>query len=230
MKTNNINKKNQYIMFDLNILNEDIWYWENVISSPKELVDFLEYLDSEEESYIRIPKWQPWESSAEDKHRYGSVKKIIYENFNNSTKNKKIDQQTLYIINSFMMAVEMCYEKYIQGHNLNLNDYFCQSKALVVKKWLPGKDMGKHFDGQGGDTTLAFTLVSYLNDDYEGGEISFPNHGITLKPKPGSLIMFPSQMPYIHEVLPIKSGIRYMMVALVIKKNELGQIEHSNYE
>ena len=84
MKTNNINKKKQYIMFDLNILNEDIWYWENVISSPKELVDFLEYLDSEEESYIRIPKWQPWESSAEDKHRYGSVKKIIYENQNHS--------------------------------------------------------------------------------------------------------------------------------------------------
>ena len=70
--------------------------------------------------------------------------------------------------------------------------------------------MGPHADGYDGNTDLAFSMVEYLNDDYEGGEISFPNHNITIKPEKGSLIMFPSQDPFVHEVKPIISGDRYM--------------------
>ena len=76
--------------------------------------------------------------------------------------------------------------------------------------------MGPHFDGQDGHTNLAFSLVTYFNDDYEGGEIHFKNHNITIKPKAGSLIMFPSQEPFIHEVLSIKRGTRYMMPISVL--------------
>ena len=41
-------------MFDLNILNEDIWYWENVVSYPKELMDTIHTLDLSPESYSKI--------------------------------------------------------------------------------------------------------------------------------------------------------------------------------
>ena len=76
--------------------------------------------------------------------------------------------------------------------------------------------MGPHFDGQDGHTDLAFSMITYLNDDYEGGEIHFKNQNVTIKPSAGSLIMFPSQEPFIHEVLPIKKGIRYMMPTSVL--------------
>lgn len=52
----------------------------------------------------------------------------------------------------------------------------------------------------------------YVNDDYEGGEISFTNFGVTVKPKAHQLLVFPSNYAYRHEVLPVVSGIRYAMV------------------
>jgi hypothetical protein len=49
----------------------------------------------------------------------------------------------------------------------------------------------------------------YFNDDYEGGELYFPQHGIEFKPKPRSAYFFPGDMFYSHGVRPIKSGNRF---------------------
>ena len=96
--------------------------------------------------------------------------------------------------------------------------------------------MGAHFDQQEGDLRLKYSLVFYLNDDYEGGEISFtirdhilshterPNaeddpekqkNIITfwLKPKAGSCLIFPAALPYSHTAHSVKSGFKYMSTA-----------------
>ena len=67
--------------------------------------------------------------------------------------------------------------------------------------------MGPHSDGGYGYSKLSFTTVTYLNDQYGGGEIDFPDHGISIKPRDGSLIMFPAS--FIHQVKPVLSGVRY---------------------
>jgi len=51
----------------------------------------------------------------------------------------------------------------------------------------------------------------YLNNNYEGGEIEFKHSNIKIKPDPGSIIFFPSNFLYVHEVHPILSGERYSM-------------------
>jgi|688.fasta_scaffold152150_2 hypothetical protein len=43
------------------------------------------------------------------------------------------------------------------------------------------------------------TLV-YINDDYGGGELYFPERNIYIKPKPRMLIMFPGNNNYLHGV------------------------------
>lgn len=53
------------------------------------------------------------------------------------------------------------------------------------------------------------TIICYLNDDYVGGEITFPQFDLTIKPKAGDLIMFPSR--YRHGVLQMHSGNRYSL-------------------
>lgn len=55
------------------------------------------------------------------------------------------------------------------------------------------------------------SVLAYLNDDYEGGELYFPDHDVTIKPKRGSIITFPGNAHYIHGVKPITNGIRYTM-------------------
>jgi hypothetical protein len=206
---NNVEFK-QFIMFDLQVLDPNIWYWENALSFPEYLVQFIEEVDSDELSYDRISKWNNWVASNDESIIYGATKNIVPSNLKQSTGSDATDKKTLYISNSFLMAFEMCSDRYLSGHGLDKNNYNLQLDQVPIKKWNQGQWMGPHFDGQDGDTSLAFSLVAYINDDYEGGEIHFPNQNITIKPKAGSMIMFPSQLPYLHEVKPIISGTRYM--------------------
>jgi predicted 2-oxoglutarate/Fe(II)-dependent dioxygenase YbiX len=49
----------------------------------------------------------------------------------------------------------------------------------------------------------------YPNDDYDGGEIVFPDYDLKIKPKPNSLIMFPGNENYLHGVLEVLKGFRH---------------------
>ena len=45
-----------------------------------------------------------------------------------------------------------------------------------------------------------------MNDDFKGGETSFPDFNYDSKVKTGSVIMFPCTWSYLHKGNPIKSG------------------------
>jgi len=208
----------QFTMFDLQVLTPDIWYWDNALSFPEHLKEFIDQIDEYPESYSRISKWENWTASNDKDLVYGKTKTINKANLKKSTGSDLVDKKTLYIANSFLMAFQMCTDRYLASRNLDKDNYNLNLDSVTIKAWNEGQSMGPHFDGQDGNKDLAFSLVAYVNDDYEGGEISFPNHNITVKPKAGSLIMFPSQEPYIHEVKPIVSGTRYMSPAHVYIK------------
>jgi len=55
-----------------------------------------------------------------------------------------------------------------------------------------------------------------LNDDYEGGEFSFFNRELKFKPKRGSVLMFPSNFMYPHEIIPVTQGVRYSIITWFI--------------
>jgi len=69
------------------------------------------------------------------------------------------------------------------------------------------------FDGERkGIPTL--TILGLLNDDYEGGELMmFGDKKIDLHP--GSVVVFPSNFMFPHEVKPVLSGVRYSYVSWV---------------
>jgi hypothetical protein len=214
---NNIEFK-QFQMFELRPLANDIWYWENVMSFPEYLVGFINDLDNYPESYPRISKWENWTASNDASLVYGKTKIIDKASLKKTTGSDSLDKRTLYIANSLHMAFEMCTDRYLGARGLDKSNYNLNLDRITIKAWNEGQSMGPHFDGQDGNKDLAFSLVAYINDDYEGGEISFPNHNVSIKPKAGSLIMFPSQEPYIHEVKPITSGTRYMSPAHIYIK------------
>jgi predicted 2-oxoglutarate/Fe(II)-dependent dioxygenase YbiX len=55
-----------------------------------------------------------------------------------------------------------------------------------------------------------------LNDDYKGGEFAFFDRELKIKSKVGSIIMFPSNFMYPHEVLPVTKGTRYSIVTWLV--------------
>ena len=56
------------------------------------------------------------------------------------------------------------------------------------------------------------SIVYFLNDDFAGGELVFPELKLVVKPEPGTLVCFPSDHHYIHGVNPVTSGHRYTIV------------------
>lgn len=56
------------------------------------------------------------------------------------------------------------------------------------------------------------SLVCFLNDGFQGGELTFPDFDLTLRPQAGTLVCFPSDHNYIHGVQPVSSGDRYTLV------------------
>lgn len=55
-----------------------------------------------------------------------------------------------------------------------------------------------------------YSTIIYLNEEFEGGELFFPQHNnLTLKPKIGTMICFKGDSKHLHGVKKITSGIRY---------------------
>jgi Rps23 Pro-64 3,4-dihydroxylase Tpa1-like proline 4-hydroxylase len=93
-------------------------------------------------------------------------------------------------------------DKFINGRDLYLSEYLV---ALYEKNAF----MKVHRDVESDRETVSTVL--YLNDDYTGGELSFPevDGGYTYIPEKYELVYFPT--PYQHGVNPVKSGKRYII-------------------
>ena len=65
------------------------------------------------------------------------------------------------------------------------------------------------------------SFLFYLNSEFGGGELEFPELGLTIKPKKGMMIAFPSYKEYVHKVHPVTWGHRYTLVSWVGTKEKL---------
>lgn len=91
-------------------------------------------------------------------------------------------------------------------------------EGYQVLKYSGGQEYLAHYDG-GTDTGRCLTAICYLNDNYTGGEIEFPNFGIKIKPEPGMLILFPSNYAYQHIAHPVTEGTKYAIVTWIRDRN-----------
>ena len=58
-----------------------------------------------------------------------------------------------------------------------------------------------------------YTGLVYLNDDFTGGELVFPDRDVVIVPKPGLFIGFPSNHKFVHAVPKVLYGKRYSLLA-----------------
>lgn len=56
------------------------------------------------------------------------------------------------------------------------------------------------------------TGIIFLNENFTGGELVYPNQGCVFLPKAGNMIITPAGEEYIHFVTPILSGERFTLV------------------
>ena len=102
-------------------------------------------------------------------------------------------------------------DKFIGDKNLYLTEY-------LVALYEEGAFMAVHRDVEN-DREIISTVM-YLNDDYTGGKLSFPevDGGYFYTPEKYELVYFPT--PYQHGVNPVKSGKRYIITISYTDKIE----------
>lgn len=79
-----------------------------------------------------------------------------------------------------------------------------------------GKD--QHFQyhhDHGFSYNCTLSLVSYLNDDYDGGELSFSLQKLDIKPRAGDTYLFPSNFMYPHAAKVVTKGVKYSLVTML---------------
>jgi|688.fasta_scaffold15461_12 Rps23 Pro-64 3,4-dihydroxylase Tpa1-like proline 4-hydroxylase len=81
-----------------------------------------------------------------------------------------------------------------------------------ILKYGPGQKVVNHIDDNH-KYHRRISTVYYLNDNYSGGEITFPRFDITYKPVANEFLIFPSNYVYNHSVIPVTEGIRYSVVS-----------------
>lgn len=199
------------------ILEQKVYYYTNVIEDPKKLIDAIENEN--------IGLWAEWTACSGQHYVYGTDKTI--HPVDGDSEEKK------YIYKTLKKAFDDVAKDY--ANSLGITGEPKLFPMYPVKKYMPGAFMGSHFDQQEGDERLKVSFVMYLNDDYVGGEISFTiaspngvlqhngpdpdftkaekNGGYTfaVKPKAGSVIVFPPSPPYHHTAHLVKSGFKYMV-------------------
>ena len=59
---------------------------------------------------------------------------------------------------------------------------------------------------------MRLSLVMFLNDDYEGGELEFPYFDYKIVPQKGKVVLFPSSFAYSHIAHPVEEGTKYTAI------------------
>lgn len=84
-----------------------------------------------------------------------------------------------------------------------------------TQKWEPGAFARKHSDNtdEHGNTgpfeRSRYAAFIYLNDDFDGGLLRFPDQNVEIDPKVGTLAVFDGGHKNMHEVTLITKGVRY---------------------
>lgn len=191
------------------IFAEKICYYEGLISDPYALVEALEASDSALTDSDAIEPWHPWEASGDgDVYLFGLQK---------YTDDSKLETSSSSVKNLYSV-VHTALTEAGKDYAARFNIEYVEPNALSISKYSAGAEMGPHVDnyGQKNLQTL-MSAVAYLNDDYEGGELRFPQQGVTIKPSAGSVVVFPSEAPFYHQSLLVTRGSKYMSPAFWTK-------------
>jgi hypothetical protein len=119
-----------------------------------------------------------------------------------SVLNNRLYKDLFHINREMSLKMGVFYTSYLATKGQQLYPELIQ--AMV---WQEGVSQSFHVDDKRSSTTL--TSITYLNDDFEGGETIFEN-GLTIRPKKGKTVFFDGQK-YRHGVSCVSKGIRFVL-------------------
>lgn len=111
---------------------------------------------------------------------------------------------------SLSLMKEVC-ERFM----LFFDNALSHTEITNIRRIKEGEHMPSHTDTgyEENKGNRVFGIVIYLNDDFTGGELNYPNINMNIKPKIGSLVIHKADI--LHKVLPVISGNRYCLTSFI---------------
>lgn len=96
---------------------------------------------------------------------------------------------------------------------LKFNISFSEMETPQLLFYSKGQGFYKAHSDSGPAMPRIFSSVLYLNDVEEGGETYFPYFDLTVRPKAGDMVVFPSNFTFKHEARSPISDDKYVIVS-----------------
>lgn len=210
--------------------------YKNVVYFPGIVPDVDNVINAiEETNSIAVSPWEVWYASSDTSgHAYGEVKFMSKHLLDQET-DQETKKASEYILSTLITSMSEAAKTYAKIHEIDdsildfaLNALHNSGTKYGINKYYENMYMGPHVDWNEQNFDITYTIVIYLNDDYEGGELFFvdPTIDLKIKPQKGSIVMFPSTLPYLHQSCEILSG-RKMLIThhwkndSLVKKDEI---------
>lgn len=117
----------------------------------------------------------------------------------------KIDDQS--------QSILQAYQKYLGEYGKYFDSNYVRYEGANIKCYVGGTEdrYGYHADVSSMSTSLRYVaMIWYLNDDFGGGEtVFYPD--CVVKPKKGSVLVFPPFWMFPHCGKPVSEGKKYIM-------------------
>jgi Rps23 Pro-64 3,4-dihydroxylase Tpa1-like proline 4-hydroxylase len=195
--------KINYEMLDLGLV-----YYPGIVQETEKIINVIEDIDKDlADTGMRsiFKEWSPWtyNDTIFNWQKFFPRPEAIPADDPYAIEMKDITK-TLYT------ALDLAFNHYVTElypfakENIKAEEY-----EMHLLKYEKSGHLPAHQDQ--GISSRVLSTVIYLNDDYSGGEIEFKHSNVKIKPKAGSIIFFPSNFLYVHEVYPISDGVRYSL-------------------
>jgi hypothetical protein len=222
-------KENNIIVNDYG---HDIWLLENFLTEEMS-DDLLEYIKIWPEEDWRKMYWDNIMKRYNEFWRNGNDFLYTHEDILHSIATKQIKD-----IDTFFRNYEFYFDKSIDiSEYKNKELYFERWKSLFKPTNPEDKDrfdidlpssVERRYIGDSGiqhrdhavDGSLIYATILYINGDFTGGNLHFPELKTTIYPKKGSLCVFDASNNWTHQVTTVTEGTRYSIPIFVWDKTK----------
>ena len=175
---------------------DDIWVYENAFGNSKNIIDRL------------------LNSGIPGKDLISLEGKITGKSYEINSDNDMFKELNI--------CISTAISEFAEFHGTSMDLIESDHSLFSIRTYTPGVSMSAHTDTKFDTPEMVngiepfATACLYLSDDYEGGEIGFPEIDFYLKPKAGTLVIFKGNT--LHEVKELISGDRYLLMVAFAKK------------
>lgn len=187
-------------------------YFGNSSNNINTIDNFIS-LEDLNKLFIFVKKINKWDNSHKTEEYEDGVSKYSSDLWYNRTCGpeiiKELDIDIYNLIDSYIDKMQVVLENKYSAR--------LRKRPPVIVCWRAGDFQVPHADKQVQDgrpnAFIDYDINSlfYLNDDFVGGDLFYPKHGIKISPKSGLAVSHPGDIEYLHGVTPVLSGERWVI-------------------